>query len=116
MPKSHSAPWRASLKLFQLFGHPVRFVIFQRLARQPMSAGELAKTLPVTRPAVVQHLGLLREAGLVVSCPEGRRQIYRIEPRGLETLRRWLASHLPTEKANAQKQGIPNRPLPRHPL
>jgi len=64
MAKPHSASWRASLKLFELFGHPIRFVIFQRLSRQPMSAGELAKSLPVTRPAVVQHLGLLREAGL----------------------------------------------------
>ncbi|HEY1631595.1 MAG TPA: metalloregulator ArsR/SmtB family transcription factor [Rhizomicrobium sp.] len=99
MPKPHSAPWRASLKLFQLFGHPVRLAIFQRLARRPMSAGELAKSLPVTRPAVVQHLGLLREAGLVDSRPEGRRQVYRVTPHGLEPLRRWLDAHLPNDRA-----------------
>ena len=99
MAKPHSASWRASLKLFELFGHPIRFVIFQRLSRQPMSAGELAKSLPVTRPAVVQHLGLLREAGLVDARAEGRRQVYRVTPRGLEPLRRWLETHLPSNRA-----------------
>jgi DNA-binding transcriptional ArsR family regulator len=95
MAKSHShvTHWRASLRLFRLFGHPMRVVIFQRLARHPMSAGELAKELPISRSAVVQHLGLLKQAGLVDCAPEGRRQVYRIEPQGLEPLRHGLAQH-----------------------
>ena len=99
MAKSHAASWRASLKLFQLFGHPTRVIVFQRLARQPMSAGELAKTLPVSRSAVVQRLTLLKEAGLVDCRAAGRRQIYRVTPRGLEPLRRWLDRHMPSDKA-----------------
>ena len=76
-----------------MFGHPVRVVIFQRLARAPMSAGELARNLPVTRTAVVQHLKLLETAGLVAASFQGRRRIYRARLRGLIPLTRWLARH-----------------------
>jgi len=72
-------------------GQPIRVVIFQRLARRPGSAGELAKELPVSRVAVVQHLKRLEEAGLVVGTPDGRRRLYRVDPTGLDPLARWIA-------------------------
>jgi DNA-binding transcriptional ArsR family regulator len=94
-PKSHArnAQLREVLRLFALLGHPLRVEIFQRLARAPMSAGELARTLPVTRTAVVQHLKLLESARLVQSTARGRQRIYRVHSRGLAPLRRWLERH-----------------------
>lgn len=96
MAKSHApaADFRAVLRVFALFGHPLRAVIFQRLARSPMTAGELAGTLPISRTAVVQHLKRLEAARLLESSSEGRRRIYRIDPRGLAPLARWLKRHL----------------------
>jgi DNA-binding transcriptional ArsR family regulator len=92
--RSRSAAHRAVLRVFELFGQPIRVTIFQRLAREPMSAGDLAKGLPVTRPAVVQHLKRLEAARLVEASTEGRRRIYRIQPDGLEPLARWLERHM----------------------
>jgi hypothetical protein len=63
-PRSHAAEFRQVLKSFALFGEPIRVVIFQRLARRPCSAGELAKELPVSRVAVVQHLKRLKVPAL----------------------------------------------------
>ena len=96
MAKSHvdAADFRAALRVFALFGHPVRVVMFQRLARSPMTAGDLAQTLPVSRTAVVQHLKRLETAQLVESSSEGRRRIYQIDRRGLAPLTRWLKRHL----------------------
>jgi DNA-binding transcriptional ArsR family regulator len=90
---AHAADFRAVLRVFALFGHPVRVVIFQRLARSPMTAGELAQTLPVSRTAVVQHLKRLEAAQLVASSAQGRRRIYQIDRRGLAPLTRWLKRH-----------------------
>ena len=90
---AHAADFRAALHVFALFGHPVRVVIFQRLARSPMTAGELAQTLPIYRTGVVQHLKRLEAAQLVASSSEGRRRVYRIDRRGLAPLRRWLKRH-----------------------
>jgi DNA-binding transcriptional ArsR family regulator len=87
---AHSKSFRAVLRIFALFGHPVRVVIFQRLARAPMTAGDLARGLPVSRTAVVQHLKLLQAAQLVNARPDGRARIYRVEPRGLAPLAQWL--------------------------
>ena len=64
--------------------------IFQKLANRPMAVHELAGTLPVSRPAVSQHLKVLKEAGLVADRPEGTRRVYYIDPDGLGALRRWL--------------------------
>jgi DNA-binding transcriptional ArsR family regulator len=96
MAKSHAdaADFRAALRVFALFGHPLRVVMFQRLARSPMTAGDLAQTLPVSRTAVVQHLKRLETAQLVESSSEGRRRIYQIDRRGLAPLTRWLKRHL----------------------
>jgi DNA-binding transcriptional ArsR family regulator len=73
-------------------GDPTRRAIFERLRRGPSSVGELAAELPVTRPAVSQHLRVLREAGLVTERRNGTRRIYRIEPSGLAELRDYIES------------------------
>jgi DNA-binding transcriptional ArsR family regulator len=90
---AHTSRFRDVLRLFGLFGHPLRVVIFQRLARAPMSAGELARSMPVTRTAIVQHLKLLETAGLVAASPQGRKRIYRVAPTGLQPLVWWLEQH-----------------------
>jgi DNA-binding transcriptional ArsR family regulator len=73
-----------------LLGDPTRRAIFELLARRPSSVGELAQQLPVSRPAVSQHLRVLKEGGLVVSRPEGTRRVYRLNPTGVTALRAWL--------------------------
>ena len=73
-----------------LFGDPTRRAVFELLARHPCSVGELAKQLPVSRPAVSQHLRVLKDGGLVLSRPEGTRHIYRVDPDGVSALRAYL--------------------------
>ena len=68
-------------------GDPTRRTIFERLVEQPCSVGELARDLPVTRPAVSQHLKVLRAAGLVTDTRSGKQRIYRVDPEGLAKLR-----------------------------
>jgi len=69
---------------------PTRREVFERLRSGPKSVGELARGLPVSRPAVSQHLKALKEAGLVNDEPDGARRVYHIDPQGLGELRRWL--------------------------
>jgi DNA-binding transcriptional ArsR family regulator len=69
---------------------PTRRAIFERLAAQPSPVGVLARDLPVTRPAVSQHLKVLKEAGLVTETAIGARRIYRLDPRGIAAMRDWL--------------------------
>jgi DNA-binding transcriptional ArsR family regulator len=90
---AHAREFREVLKLFALFGHPIRVVIFQRLARQPATATLLARQLPVSRVAVVQHVKLLERAGLLVGLRDGKQRIYQVRPARLEPLARWLAIH-----------------------
>src|SRR5262245_33430120 len=71
-------------------GDPTRRVVFEQLARGPKSVGELAGRLPVSRPAVSQHLKVLKDAGLVTDEADGTRRVYRIDPRGLGPLRAWF--------------------------
>jgi DNA-binding transcriptional ArsR family regulator len=68
-------------------GDGTRRAIVERLAEQPCSVGELAGALPVSRPAVSQHLKLLKDAGLVVDEAAGTRRIYRLNPAGVAALR-----------------------------
>jgi DNA-binding transcriptional ArsR family regulator len=65
-------------------------MIFERVAAHPQAVGELAATLPVSRPAVSQHLRVLKEAGLVSDQAAGNRRVYRMDPRGLGDLRAYL--------------------------
>ena len=71
-------------------GDPTRRAIFERLAEQPRPVGELAGELPVSRPAVSQHLRVLKEAGLVIDRPAGNRRIYHVDPDGVGALRAYL--------------------------
>jgi DNA-binding transcriptional ArsR family regulator len=89
-PRSHAAQFRQALALFAIFGHPIRVVMFQRLAKTPMTAGELAKTLPISRTAVVQHLKRMETARLVAALPMGKRRLYRTHVEGLAPLAQWL--------------------------
>ncbi len=73
-----------------LLGDPNRRAIFELLARRPSSVGELAELLPISRPAVSQHLKVLKDGGLVVSQPDGNRRVYRLNPDGVSALRAWL--------------------------
>ena len=69
---------------------PTRREIFERLAERPAAVGELAGALPVSRPAVSQHLKVLKGAGLVRDEQEGTRRIYRVDPDGIDALRTYL--------------------------
>jgi len=71
-------------------GDPTRRAVFERLAERPRSVGELAKELPVSRPAVSQHLKVLKDAGLVIDRPLGTRRIYQLDPDGVGALRAQL--------------------------
>lgn len=92
---------------------PTRREIFERLARSPSAVGELASELPVSRPAVSQHLKVLKDAGLVVHRTHGTRNVYEIDPDGLGALRAWLdrfwAEALVSFKAEVEK-GEPSDP------
>jgi DNA-binding transcriptional ArsR family regulator len=73
--------------LLDALGDPTRRAIVERLAEQPRAVGELAAGLPVSRPAVSQHLKVLKDAGLVTERAVGTRRIYRLEPVAVEALR-----------------------------
>jgi DNA-binding transcriptional ArsR family regulator len=75
---------------FDALGDPTRRLILERLARGPLPVGKLASRLTVTRPAVSQHLKVLKDAGLVTRRAVGTRRLYSIDPRGVESMRAWL--------------------------
>ena len=75
---------------FAALGDPTRMLIFERLARKPSSVGKLSERMAVTRPAVSQHLKVLKEAGLVAVSEQGTRRIYRVEQRGVVAMRKYL--------------------------
>src|SRR5712692_7666863 len=71
-------------------GDPSRREIVERLADRPRAVGELARELPISRPAVSQHLRVLKDAGLVIDRPAGNRRIYQLDPDGVGALRAYL--------------------------
>ena len=71
-------------------GDPTRRAIFERLGAGPRAVGELASELPVSRPAVSQHLKVLKEAGLVVDTAQGTRRLYRLDPDGVGAVRAYF--------------------------
>ena len=80
----------ANASSFAALADPTRVAIVERLAQRPMAVGELAAGLPVTRPAVSQHLKVLKAARLVRDEAEGTRRIYSLDPAGLGPIRQWL--------------------------
>lgn len=83
---------------------PTRRAIFERIAARPMAVGEIAAELPVTRPAVSQHLKVLKDAALVTDTAEGTRRVYRIDPAGLGAIRQWLDRHWSGALADFQEE------------
>jgi DNA-binding transcriptional ArsR family regulator len=87
--------------------------LFERMAQGPLSVGELAAGMPVSRPAVSQHLGVLKRARLVTERREGTKRLHRIDPRGLESLRTYLdrfwdevlAAYAKAAAAKAKEEG-----------
>ena len=77
-------------RVFAALNDPTRRAVFERLRDGPRPVGEIARGLPVSRPAVSQHLKVLKEAGLVDDRSEGTRRIYHIDPKGLGAMRAWL--------------------------
>ncbi len=75
---------------FAALADPTRRAVFERLADGPRAVGDLAEGLPVSRPAVSQHLKVLKDAGLVTDRAEGARRVYQIDPQGLGAMRAWL--------------------------
>jgi DNA-binding transcriptional ArsR family regulator len=75
---------------FTALADPTRRQVFEHLRHGPRAVGTLAAQMPVSRPAVSQHLGVLKKAGLVADRAEGTRRVYYIDPQGLASIRIWL--------------------------
>lgn len=75
---------------FIALADPTRRQVFERLRDGPKPVGIIAAQMPVSRPAVSQHLGVLKKAGLVADRAEGTRRVYYIDPQGLASIRIWL--------------------------
>jgi DNA-binding transcriptional ArsR family regulator len=96
---------------FSALADPTRRAILERLARGPRAVGELAGEFPVSRPAVSQHLKVLKDAGLVSDERDGNRRLYRVDPRGIGTMRAYFESFwsdaLAAFKQAAERRGAP---------
>src|SRR5262249_23592179 len=103
-------------------GDPTRRAILARLIRGPLPVGEIAREFPVSRPAISQHLRVLKEARLVLDRPDGTRRLYGLDPRGFDVAREyfdqfwsraWAASREKGERAHAEKarKEQPAKPL-----
>src|ERR1700726_2426596 len=84
---------------------PTRRAVFERLRAGPRSVKAIADGMPVSRPAVSQHLKVLKEAGLVADRPEGNRRVYHVDPDGLGALRGWLDQFWDAALAAVQAEG-----------
>jgi DNA-binding transcriptional ArsR family regulator len=98
----------AYAQALQALGDPTRRAVLEELRDGPMAVGEIAARLPVSRPAVSQHLRVLKEAGLVTERQNGTRHLYRVDPGGLAELREYLEGFweeaLASFKAAAEKE------------
>ena len=77
-------------RALEALADPTRRAVLERVAEGPAAVGEIAAGLPVSRPAVSQHLKILKTAGLVIESAQGTRRIYSIDPRGIGAMRAWL--------------------------
>lgn len=77
-------------KAFAALADPTRRAIFEKVAERRQSVAEIARAMPVSQPAISQHLKILKAAHLVRDVPSGARRIYSIDPNGLGSLRKWL--------------------------
>ena len=94
-------------------GDPTRLAILERLTDGPSAVVDLARELPVSRPAVSQHLRVLKEAGLVIDQAVGNRRIYRVDPDGLAGVRdqldRFWTKALAAYKATVEQESEEGR-------
>ena len=94
---------------FLALADPTRRQVFEQLRQGPKAVGVIAAQMPVSRPAVSQHLGVLKKAGLVADRAEGTRRVYYIDPQGLASIRIWLdqfwGDALTAFKAELDKEG-----------
>ena len=88
-----------------MLGDPTRRAILERLRRGPLAVAEIARDLPVSRPAVSQHLRVLKEAGLVSERRSGTRRLYRLDLNGLAGLRAYLDSFWEEALASFKRDG-----------
>jgi DNA-binding transcriptional ArsR family regulator len=99
---------------FAAIADPTRRRVLERLGERPMAVGELAAGMPVSRPAVSQHLKVLKDAGLVSDRQDGARRIYAIDPNGLGAMRAWLDQFwdgaLAALKAEIERDAAPPAP------
>ena len=95
-------------KALNALADPTRRTIFEHLATAPAAVGELARSLPVSRPAVSQHLRVLTEAGLVRPTICGTRHIYRVDQSGITALRQWLDHFWNEKNAAVTTAGAPD--------
>jgi len=77
---------------FSALGDPTRRAVFERMRQGPQTVGALAAGLPVSRPAISQHLKVLKEAGLILDQVDGARRLYRLDRRGIAALKGYLVS------------------------
>lgn len=100
-------------RVFAALHDPTRREVLERLRTGPKPVGEIARGMPVTRPAVSQHLKVLKDAGLVEERSEGVRRIYSLRREGLMELREWLDSFwgdaLEAFKLEAEKSHLAKR-------
>ena len=75
---------------FAALADPIRRRVLEKLVTGPQPVGQIAAGLPISRPAVSQHLKVLRDAGLVSGRADGARRIYTVDPQGLGAMRAWL--------------------------
>ena len=94
-------------RALDVLGDPTRRAIVDRLRSGPSPVGRLAEGMPVSRPAVSQHLTVLKTAGLVNEHREGTRRIYRLEPAGIEELRRWVEALAADARAGRAGTAVP---------
>jgi DNA-binding transcriptional ArsR family regulator len=80
-------------EIFKALADPTRRAVFERLATGEMNATALREGLPISQPAMSQHLAVLREAGLVAERREGRQVQYRLDPKGLKPLQDWMTRY-----------------------
>ena len=102
-----------------MLGDPTRLAIFELLADGPRAVGELATQVPVSRPAVSQHLKVLKEAGLVIDHADGTRRFYQVDPRGVAEVRayfdRFWDTALSSFKATVERRATFDHPIvPKH--
>ena len=79
-----------AMKAFAALGDDTRRAVFERLGKRPLPVGKIAAGLAISRPAVSQHLKVLKQAGLVSDQQQGTRRVYQIDPRGIAAMRAYL--------------------------